>query len=347
MARVLSSEWFARRAFKRKLQVEMLEDLVVALRCNLTVKDELEQIVLFGNSKLATPARAILREIKRAKPFSLAAVGWFPAVVIQAIKTGEANRCMPDALANAISVLKNGGILLKLIGSNMYGASLFSLGTSAPVAAYKYIFIPKLKVIKFDEFPFISKIAYWIGDFLSSYSNAILIGLLAFSCLMFFLMNMRLNSFRKSVERFPFFNLYRLCTAISFLSSLTLMFKNKVALNVSLPLIANNSDGYMQGHTRAMIRHLKSSKSRSLADIIDTGLFDKAEVCRIKALTSRNNRETGFVLEKCTERHQILLDAKIKRIGVVVGGVSMVYVAIMIIIVFGGASALNMIGVNL
>ena len=346
IAKFLSKEWFAQRAFKRKHKIEMVEDMIIALRCNLTVKDELEQVAKYGSKKQAPAAKFMLDDMNRANPFSVAMIGWFPPVVIQAIKAGEANRCIDMALENAVDVLKNGGIVGRVIGSNMYGLSLISLGTTASAVSYRFIFVPKkIALGGLGKFPLVSKIAYDVGGFITNNSGFFML----FTIIIFVgfgkMMNVKASRFRNALDKLPFFGVYKLFTAITMLSSFTLMFKNRMAMNRILPLLYADTDGYFQSHIGIMQKRLLNDSN--IASVMDSGLFATEEISRIKALTSKNSRELGFVLEKSTQRHQMLLDNKIKKISMTIQGLSMLFVAAMIMLTFAGVMALNMVGAGM
>ncbi|WP_318521142.1 type II secretion system F family protein [Photobacterium leiognathi] len=343
-AKLFSNEWFAQRSFNRKIQLEFIDDLIVAIRCNLSVKDQLEQFVKYGNPKVQKPARYMLEVINKAKPFSVAMEGWFPSIVIQAVKAGEANRNVAYALENAKDVLKNGGIVGKVIGSNAYSIFLIAAATIANIVSYLYIFKPKLEEVQIRFWSQVSRIAYYIGDTFVNDSQYILIVLAIAYVLFSKFMGMKTSKVRSKFDHFPIFEQYRLYNAVTLLSSLTLMFESKMAINRILPLLKGNTQGYLQSHVELMEKRLHSKKSLSLADVIDSGLFNEGEIARIKALTSKNSREVGFVLKQSTLRHQLLLDNAIKKYGVILQAFSYLYMASMLLITFIGITALNMIG---
>lgn len=344
MARKFSNEWFAQRSFNRKLKIEFLEDLVDALHSNITVKEQLKQLVSYGSKKHAVPARYMLAIMEKAKPFSVAMEGWFPSVVIQAVKAGEANRKLDMALENAQSALTNGGVIGKIIGSNLYSIFLLSLATIANITAYEFIFTPKLEEVSFRYWSPISKLAYNIGGVFVHDSVYILIGMAIVFIGISKFMGMKTNKFRSRFDSFPIFTQYRLFNAVTLLSSLTLMFKTRMALNASLPLLSNSTEGYLHSHIEIMRKRLKSGKNISLGSVLRSGLFEDGEISRIETLTSKNNRGIGIVLEKATNRHQKLLDSAIKKYGLILQAFSMLYMAGMLLITFIGIAALNMIG---
>ncbi len=75
-----------------------------------------------------------------------------------------------------------------------------------------------------------------------------------------------------------------------------------------------------------------------------TGLLTDGELSRIEVLTSKNSRSVGFVLDMSKQQHQKMLDEAIKRYGLILQAISMIYTASMILVTFIGVSALNMIG---
>ncbi|HIF9337775.1 hypothetical protein [Photobacterium damselae] len=342
--RVFSNEWFAQKSFSRKTKLEFIEDLIVGIRCNLSIKDQLTQFVEYGSPKIQKPARYMLGIMNKARPFSVAMDGWFPPIVIQAIKAGEANRNIAGALENAREVIKNGGVIGKIIGSNAYAIFLISAATVSNIVAYFYIFKPKLEEVQIRYWSQVSRVAYYIGDVLVNDSIYILIVCALLYVMLTKFMSMKTSPLRAKFDKFPIFEQYRLYNAVTLLSSLTLMFKSKMAINRILPLLETTTQGYLQSHVILMERRLKSRDHVTLADVIDSGLFNEGEIARIKVLTSRNSREVGFVLHQSTLRHQLLLDKAINKYGLILKGFSFIYMAAMLLVTFIGISALNMIG---
>lgn len=344
MPKAFSNEWFAQRTFKRKIQIEFVSDMAVSLRCNLSAKEHLEQVVRFGSKKQAIPARYMLEKMKASKPLSVAMEGWFPPVVIQAIRAGETNRKLDEALDNAVDALNNGGIIGRVIGSNAYSVFLIALGTIANVVAFLFIFEPKLDDVSLRYWSPVSQAAYNIG-FMFVYQS--LYYVIGFSLLFFLLgkfLGAKTNKFRAKFDKLPIFKEYRIFNATTLLSSLSLMFKSNIAPNKSLPLIEKCTTGYLQSHITLMIQRLGSGKNNSIGSVMGTGLLTDGELSRIEVLTSKNSRSVGFVLDMSKQQHQKMLDEAIKRYGLILQAISMIYTASMILVTFIGVSALNMIG---
>ncbi|WP_318441627.1 type II secretion system F family protein [Photobacterium leiognathi] len=344
MPKKFSNEWFAQLTFKRKIQIEFVSDMAVSLRCNLSAKEHLEQVVKFGSKKQAIPARYMLAKMKASKPLSVAMEGWFPPVVIQAVRAGESNRKLDEALDNAVDALNNGGIIGKVLGSNAYSLFLISLGTIANVVAFLFIFEPKLDEVSLRFWSPVSKVAYNVGYMFVYQSLYYVIGFGIFFFLWGKFLGRKTNKFRAKFDNLPIFKEYRVFNATTLLSSLSLMFKSNIAPNKSLPLIEKCTDGYLQSHVKLMIERLGSAKNNSIGSVLGTGLLTDGELARIEVLTSKNSRSVGFVLDMSKQQHQKMLDAAITRYGVILQAFSMIYTAGMILVTFIGVSALNMIG---
>ncbi|MCD9553951.1 hypothetical protein GLP31_15875 [Photobacterium carnosum] len=344
MPKKFSNEWFAQRTFKRKIQIEFVSDMAVSLRCNLSPKEHLEQVVKFGSKKQAIPANYMLEKMRSSKPLSVAMEGWFPPVVIQAIRAGESNRKIDEALDNAVDALNNGGIIGKILGSNAYSLFLLFLGTAANVTAFLFIFEPKLEEVSLRYWSPISKIAYDIGYMFVYQSSYYVIGFSLFFFLWGKFLGRKTSKFRSKFDNFPVFKEYRVYNATTLLSSLSLMFKSNIAPNASLPLIEKCTTGYLKSHVELMIARLGSGKNNSIGSVMATGLLTDGELARIEVLTSKNSRSIGFVLDMSKQQHQKMLDAAVTRYGVILQAFSMIYTASMILVTFIGVSALNMIG---
>ncbi|WP_105903622.1 type II secretion system F family protein [Vibrio gangliei] len=333
------SEIKKNRVFNREQQLELLEDLILALNAKQSPLEAMRNSLEFCTPKNRTAYSEIYSVLNRGASLSRALDGWFDPMIVLSIKAGEGNRRQIQALENAKTTLENqSGVTGKIVKANGYPLFLIILGNVMNAVVAQLVIEPMLVDKPILSFPVITQISYSFGKFFMY--NWYFLVLAVFSLI--FVIQIILATWTADVrfsrfDNFIIFKQYRILTASSFLRSMAVMLKSKQILKTALDAVKESSDPYLANHAKEMLYSI--SDKTGVGQVMDTGLLLDQEIARIKSITSKSNDGIDELLVMVAERHEKVLNKSLDRIGKYSGYFGLLVVGLLIVLAFAGQMA--------
>lgn len=326
--------------FNRKQQLDLLEDLILALNAKQSPLEAMRNAHEFCTPKNRVAYEAIYSVLKRGASLSEALRGWYDSMIVLSIKAGEGNRRQIQALENAKTTLENqSGMTGKIIKANGYALFLIVLGNLMNTVVARAVIQPMLADKPIESFPEVTQISYSLGNFFMYNWYLIVIAIVVFIFFMQILLATWTSDFRfEKMDNKIVFKQYRLISASSFLRSMAVMLKSKQTLKNALDAVKTSSNPYLADHAKEMLHSISGNKI-GIGQVMDTGLLLDQEIARIKSITSKSNDGIDELLILVAARHERMLNESLDRIGKYSGYFGLLIVGLLIVLAFAGQMA--------
>lgn len=315
------AEFWEKNRFSKKPQAELFLMISTPLNAGVQLSDIAKHIRVYGNKIQKIIAQNILDLLEKGAKISPAFEGYYDELTLTAIRSGEESGLLSETLAQLAGDLDNQGsglvmffnaIKIPLIYVGIVMLTMWAMG--------KY-FLPKIS----QGATHIPEDLLWLGQLSKIYEIGLvpflaLCALSSFAFLKF--ARTYTGSSRDDFDSLPFFAFFKSASGAAFISSYSMLRRNKILPASCLKSLSENGTPYIQYHVEAMLMTL--IKGQDEVDALDVGLLnsERTSTLRLYATT-----EDGFV-DSLSKAAKILMQDQsrnIKKIGSRTGSALMVF----------------------
>ncbi len=283
--------------FRGADQQSFLEDLATLVEDGVPANKAIDVLekVLEGPAKKV--AESISRSLAHGQSFSDGMVGWFPHYVVELVRIGEQGGTLVHNIRVAAEALGQESEVLSSLASEL----TYPIVVLAFACGIIMNFNSKGGIL--EQFAQVKPVATWPSSGQSLYNLAqiltngwwvIILGIIGFIVLLNFILKTYIGPGRDSLDQIPLLNLYRKLTAASFMETMGLLVLNGVVFKQALALISRQASVYLRFHMRLMERRLGKGEG-NIADVLNTGLIDRADIIRLRAIAEARGFEHALV----------------------------------------------------
>lgn len=286
-----------RLLFRGKDQQSFLEDLATLVEDGVPAPKAIEVLekVLEGPAKKV--AQSISRSLARGQSFSDGMKGWFPQYTVELVRIGEQGGTMVHNIRTAAEALgQQSEVLSTLAGALAYPVTVLAVacGIIINFNSQNGILQQFAQIKSPDKWPESGQYLYGLATFLTHGWYFLIIGFIAFVIVLNLFLKTYIGPGRDIVDKAPLLNLYRRLTAAQFMQTLGLLVLNGVVFKQALALISRQASVYLKFHMRLMERRLGKGEG-NIADVLDTGMIDKSDIIRLRAIAAAKGFEHALV----------------------------------------------------
>ncbi len=286
-----------RLLFRGSDQQSFLEDLATLVEDGVPANKAIDVLYKVLEDPAKKVAKSISDSLARGQSFSDGMVGWFPHYVVELVRIGEQGGTMVHNIRVAAEALGQQSEVIATLAS----ALTYPLIVLAFACGIVMNFNSKGGIL--EQFAQIKPVSKWPGSGQALYSLAqvltngwwaIILGIIGFIMLLNFTLKNYIGPGREALDQIPVLNLYRRLTAASFMETMGLLVLNGVVFKQALTLISRQASVYLRFHMRSMERRLGKGEG-NIADVLDTGLIDRGDIIRLRAIAEAKGFEHALV----------------------------------------------------
>lgn len=323
-----------RSMFTKKKQLAFLEDLYVLINDGIPANRAIEMMSQVTTGVTKEVALSLSEKISQGQPLAEGMKEWFVMNVVEIIRVGEAGGALAQTIKSAINMLSQQGIAM--------GAFVGAISYPLVVVGMACVMIIYLKANVFTQFEMVKKKELWpepglqlmaLADFISGWWWLTIIVIVGTLIALRIAFSNYTGEFRKELDRFPPFSLYRRLVSARLLETLGLLVSNGVVFKSAIKVMQQQANPYMLHHLQQMEMLLARGKS-NIGDVLDTGLIDKQSLMRLRVMAEVKGFEHGLV--RMGVRGTEDATATLKTIAKVIGTALLITGGIMIIMIIRG-----------
>ncbi|MCD6045134.1 MAG: tcpE [Gammaproteobacteria bacterium] len=300
-------------------QQSFLEDLATLVEDGVPANKAIDVLesVLEGSAKKA--AKSIRRSLAQGQSFSDGMVGWFPHYVVELVRIGEQGGTMVHNIRVAAEALgQRSAVVSTLFSELTYPLVVLSFACGIVMSFNsKGGILEQFAVIKpVSIWPTSGQVLYNLAQFLTDDWWLIVLGIIGFIIGLNIVLKTYIGPGRDTIDKLPLLSLYRKLAAGSFMETLGLLVLNGVVFKQALTLISSQASTYLRFHMRLMERRLGKGEG-NIADVLDTGLIDRVNIIRLRAIAEAKGFEHALVRQgkQATLNSMAMLNKVAKLLG--------------------------------
>lgn len=311
--------------FTRNKQQAFLEDLSSLVQEGVTAPQAIATIEKISTGIAKEVAHSIAIAYAEGKRLAEGMEPWFPYHIVDLIRTGEDGGTLNSAMiASSKSLSEQTSILASIAASITYPLIVLALGSCVAVFLKYSIFANFLTMQPLDEWPQNGQMFMQLATFIEQWWWTIIIAAILFNIGLTQLLRKFVGDSRLMLDKIFPFKIYREIVASYFMGILGLLLSNGIAFKDALNLIQRKTTRYLAWHIYMMQFRLSGGRE-NIADVLDTGLIDHADILRLKVIAKGKNFDLALsrlglqATEKSTK--------KLKILGRILGGFLLVLAA--------------------
>lgn len=284
-----------RLLFSSKEQQAFLEDWTSLVEDGVAPVKALETLRQICNKNAVAVTDAILDSIATGETLSNGMRGWFSPTIVELISAGEGGGSLPQTMRSATeSMQAKNSVIGSVVASLAYPVVVLILGLYVTVYINNSILTQFAAILPINRWPqegqnlvkFANLVqsSWYIALFLFV---GIVVGLYQF-------LYRYIGTYRGHVDKIPMLSLYRRIASSHFMETLGLLTSNGVVFKKALSIIQEGASPYVGWHLVLMERRLSRGQS-NIADVLDTGMVDRYDVLRLKAVAQGHGFEEALV----------------------------------------------------
>lgn len=327
-------QFFKKLRFGNKAQLAFLEDFYVLVNDGIPANRAIDMMTEVTTGITREVALSIADKISQGKPLADGMKEWFAPNIVEIIRVGEEGGALNETIRSAINTMgQRSSTLNALIGAIAYPLLVIFMACIIIIYLNNSVFVQFRNIKPIEEWPPAGQQLVAIANVIQHWwwVVVILIGLL----FIFFRITLSnyIGEFRTLLDRFPPFNLYRRIVAARLMETMGLLVANGVVFKNAIRVMQYQANPYM-GYHLMMMEHLLGTGKGNVADVLNTGLIDDADIMRLRVMAEVKGFEHGLI--RMGVRGSELSTKTLNIISKIIGGVLLTIGAILIIIIVKG-----------
>lgn len=330
--------------FNKKQRFYLYQFCADMIKADLPLYDSIVKLQTEGKGLLGRGFTKKLQQFlaKMATTESVSGVfeGFVPKVELGVIFSSERSGSMAEGFLSIVDTMKfEQKLRSQLIKAITFPLIMLSLALVV-IAGYAVKVFPAFeKVIPTSKWPQITEVLYSFGNQLYAglWIKLLFLFILLVICIRTMMHNLTGRIRNNLLDRLVPFSSYKRMSSSLFLTSLSAMLRNKVALNESIEVIALNANRWMRHHLDIMQNNMAMGQPYGKA--MDTGLLGATEILNISLYSSLPSFYD--VLQAVSEKAQKDIAENIEKLSGVLRSLATLVLGGCVIWVFAGLYALS------
>lgn len=327
-------ERIKRFRFGTKAQLAFLEDFYVLVNDGIPANRAIEMMAQVTTGLSRDVALSISQKISEGQALAEGMKDWFAINVVEIIRVGEEGGALNETIRSAINTMsQRGSSMSAFISAVAYPLMVIAMSCAVIIYLDNSVFVQFRAIKPIEEWPPAGQQLVAAADIIEHWwwlTIVIVIGVTVFFRIM---MNNYVGEFRSTLDKIPPFSLYRQFAAARLMETLGLLVANGVVFKNAIKVMQYQANPYMSYHL-VMMEHLLSTGKGNVADVLNTGVIDEADIMRLRVMAEVKGFEHGLI--RMGVRGAELSTKTIKTIAKIVGGILLAVGALLIIIIVKG-----------
>lgn len=329
--RVVKS-FFAHFTFGSKKQLSFLEDLYLLVNDGIPANRAIEMLGQVSQGVNKEVALSLSQKIAEGQPLADGMREWFSPNVVEIVRVGESGGALAQTMQSAINMLsRQGSSMGALIGAILYPLMVITIACCLILYLKKSVFVQFETIKPIEKWPEPGKRLILIGTIIQSWWWAVFLAIIVIIIVFRQILQKYTGSLRPTLDRFPPFMFYRQLVSARVLETLGLLVANGVVFKSAIGVMQLQANPYLLSHLTKM-EHLLSMGKTNIADVLDTGLINPADLDRLRVMAEVKGFEHGLIRMGVRGAEQVT--ATMKTLAKILGG---------ILLLIGGALILSII----
>jgi type II secretory pathway component PulF len=281
--------------FSSKEKQSFLEDLATLIEDGLPATKAVAVIDEISEGATKKLTQSVLLKIGQGKNFVDGMVDWLPQAVIELIRAGEQGGTLSQNIRAAAETMgRQNEVIGVLISSLTYPTIVLCIGVGVLLYFGRTV-LPQFETIKpISEWPEVGQQLVGLSSFIQSWWWIILIGMVGGVIVLSRYLQTATGAARQQVDSLPIVGIYRQVVGARFMETMGLLVNNGVIFKQALKILQRQANPYMMWHLMMMDRKLGRGES-NIADVLDTGLLERSDVLRLRAIADSKGFEHALV----------------------------------------------------
>lgn len=334
--------FFKHIQFGNKKQLAFLEDLAVLINDGIPANRAIEMMGQVSVGVSRDVALSLSQKIAEGQPLADGMQEWFSTNVVEIVRVGESGGALGQTIKSAINMLSQQGIAIGAFVS----AVLYPL-VVITVACILIVYLNSENSV-FAQFKGMKPVSEWpaagqqlveLSDLITYYWWVVVVSVIVIAVALKFFLSRYTGALRPYIDKYPPFSFYRRLLAARVLETLGLLVANGVVFKSAISVMQAQANPYLLYHMAKMEELLGMGKT-NIADVLDTGLIDEADLTRLRVMAEVKGFEHGLIRMGVRGAEQVTLTLKV--IARLFGGLLLVIGAILILMIIRGVYATGM-----
>jgi len=323
-----------RLEFSKKRQQAFLEDLYTLIHDGVPANRAVEMMSRSMRGIQKEVAAALATGIAQGQPLADGMREWFAPNVVEIIRVGEAGGALEQTLKSAVNMLaQQGAAYGNIIGAIAYPLFVISIACGLIVYLKGSVFEQFASIKPITEWPDAGQQLYDLATVIKYWWWIVIIIIIAIGFILSWLLTNYTGALRGTLDKFPPFSIYKRLMAARLLETLGLLVANGVVFKSAIKVMQLQANPYMYSHL-LKIEYLLSMGRTNIADVLDTGLIDDADLMRLRVMAEVKGFEHGLVRMGVRGAEQVA--QTMKTIAKLSGGILLALGAVLIIMIIRG-----------
>ena len=281
--------------FSSKEQQAFLEDWTSLVEDGVAPVKALETLRQICNKNSVSVVDSILASIAEGKTLNNGMKGWFSPTVVELISAGEGGGSLPQTMRSATESMQAKNSTVGSIVSNLaYPLVVLILGLYVTVYINQSILTQFAAILPIDRWPKEGQNLVKFANLVQDYWYVALVIFIGISIMLYQFLYRYIGQYREYIDKVPMLSLYRRIASSHFMETLGLLTSNGVVFKKALSIMRQGASPYVSWHLILMERRLGRGQS-NIADVLDTGMVDRYDVLRLKAVAQGHGFEEALV----------------------------------------------------
>lgn len=320
--------------FGNKRQLAFLEDLYVLINDGIPANRAIDMMAQITVGLQREVAESLSKKIAQGQPLADGMKEWFATNVVEIVRVGEAGGALAQTLKSSINMLlQQGTSMAAFIGAVTYPLVVIIIASCMIVYLNTSVFKQFALIKPMSEWPSAGTQLVALGNFIQHWWW---LGILLIIALIFFLGRVMTNyvgEYRRVLDQFPPFTLYRRFASARLLETLGLLVANGVVFKSAIRVMQYQANPYLNSHL-IMMEHLLSMGKTNIADVLATGLVSNTDLMRLRVMAEVKGFEQGLIRMGVIGSEQAT--ATLRYVSRVIGGIFLAIGGILILMIIRG-----------
>lgn len=320
--------------FGAKAQLAFLEDLYVLIKDGIPPNRAVEMMAQVTTGISRNVADSIGQKISEGQALAEGMREWFAPNVIEIIRVGEEGGALAETMRSAVNTLTaSSSTWSAFFAAIFYPIMVISLACGIIVYLNGSVF-DQFKALKpMDQWPDAGKQLVVIAEIIQGWWWLVLLFVGATIFILRKFMDNYTGDVRGVLDRIFPFSLYRRFAAARLMETLGLLVVNGVVFKNAIKVMQYQANPYVASHLVLMEQQLSMGKG-NIADVLNTGLIDQADILRLRVMAEVKGFEHG--LTRMGLRGAEQTTKTLRLIGKIFGGALLGVGAGLIIVIIRG-----------
>lgn len=320
--------------FGNKAQLAFLEDLYLLINDGIPANRAVEMMGQVTTGLTQEVAVSLSQKIAEGQPLAEGMREWFAMNVVEIIRVGEAGGALGQTMKSAINTLSQRGVAIgSFVGAISYPIMVITMACLVIIYLNNSVFVQFRAIKPIEQWPSSGKQLIAVAVLIQEWWWMVILGIFLIIFIFRWLMTNYVGELRPTLDKIPPFSFYSRFAAARLLETLGLLVANGVVFKSAIKVMQYQANPYLHSHL-VMMEHLLSMGKTNIADVLDTGLVNSADLMRLRVMAEVKGFEHGLIRMGVRGTEQAT--ATVKFISRVIGGLLLAVGTLLVILIIRG-----------